>query len=753
MTALDAHPAAYPLMRLSTLVRDAWLPLSLCGLLLVVASSSLTAARWVSEGSRYTRALWLGAMFGALLAASRFRPRTAFAYSVVMGAAIGAEAAGRVLPTFEQVEQSRWPELLWGMHVRALTLSDQAGSWARAIAFDGTVREAGLFIALMASLLWSMGLWLAWSLIRRRQALAGLAPLVVGVALNNTLASRPAAEYAMLLAPMLLLLGHNAYRRARHDWEQRRVSYAEYLEADWLINAAVAVTVIMLLVVASPFLGTPSGWRLLSDLVRTTQSRTADTASRLFGGVNPPRAPGLAVTARTPDLSLIRSPVPRGDETVMWVTVSDPAPIPPGMTTAGSLPPTHYWRSQVFATYTGQGWEPVSVPDGAMLDAQAGPPPARYVLHQQFEIVAAHGPELFAVNAPVAAGAGVEVIALPLATDALLRGDSSTYTVTSWATQRSAVRMTMETATGEAAQALAEYVQLPASLPQRVRDLAQRIAGEAPTPMEKAERIQNYLRATYPYLRDVPTHAPEQDAVDYFLFDAPGGNCNYSASAMAVLLRTLDVPARVAVGYATGSFDFERGAYRVSNDSAHAWVEVYLAGAGWVEFEPTASRPALNYGLAEETLATPTGATRAAEQPFNWIVPALLALAVAALGWTLWRARPRPRTEPAARLYWQMRRALAWAGLRGTATTTPEEFSAASATRLAGRRTLSAALAQATTLYEQALYGSRPVNEGELWRTQQLWRSARREWLAAWAGALDARLRKKGAAGVDGKTP
>jgi transglutaminase-like putative cysteine protease len=753
MTALNARPPAHRLMRLRTLARDTWLPLSLCGLLLVVASSSLTAARWVSEGSRYTTALWLGALFGALLAASRFRPRTAFAYSVVMGAAIVAEAAGRVLPGFEQVGQSAWSDLLWGMHVRALTLFDQAGSWANAIAFGGTVREAGLFIALMASLLWSMGLWLAWALIRRRQALAGLAPLVIGVALNNTLADRPAAEYAMFLAPMLLLLGQSAYRRARHDWERRRLSYAEYIEADWLINAAAAVTVIMLFVVASPFLGTPSGWRLLSDLFRTTQSRAADTATRLFGGVNPPRAPGLAVTARTPDLSLIRSPVPRGDETVMWVTVSDPAPTPPDVPGASVRPPTHYWRSQVFATYTGQGWEPVNAQDGATLDPQAGPPPGRYILQQQFEIVAAHGPELFAVNAPVAAGAGVEVIVLPLATDAVLRGDSSVYTVTSWATQRDAIWMATETATDDASPALSEYRQLPASLPQRVRDLAQRIAGDAPTPLDKAARIQNYLRANYPYLLDVPTHAPEQDAVDYFLFDAPGGNCNYSASAMAVLLRTLDVPARVAAGYATGSFDFERGAYRVSNDSAHAWVEVYVAGAGWVEFEPTSNRAALNYQGAPTNAPTPTFAPPVSQPQFNWVVLALMALALLALGWTLWRARPQPRTEPAARLYWRMRRALAWAGLRGTATTTPEEFSAASATRLAGRRILSTALAQATALYEQALYGSRPVHEGELWRTEQLWRSARREWLAVWAGALAARLRKKASSAFSGKTP
>jgi len=745
MKTVDATAPPTWTMRLYAWARASWLPAVLCGALLIVATSSLTAARWVNESARYTNALWLGALFGAALAASRFRPRAVFAYSLVLGLAVVAEATGRVLPTLAQARGGPWSEIVWGMHVRALTLFDQVGRWATAIAYGEALRDNRLFIALAALLLWSMGLWLMWALIRRRQALAGLTPLAVGVAVNNTLADRPAAEYAMFLAPMLLLLGHSAYHRARADWEKRRISYAEYLEADWAVNTAVATVAIMLLVIAAPLLGTPSGWRVLNDLFRSAHSRTADTASRLFGDVNPPRAPGPAVTARTPDLSLIRNPIPQGDETVMWVTVSDPAPPPPEAPAVGGLPPRHYWRSQVFATYTGQGWEPLNADDGERPDPQIGPPPGRYLLHQQYEIVAVHGRELFAVNAPVTASAGLNVIALPLEADAVLRGEASitTYTVTSWATRREAIDLAGAT-TDSSAPARADYVQLPASLPQRVRDLARRIAGEALTPLEKAERVQAYLRANYPYRLDVPPHAPEQDAVDYFLFDAPGGNCNYYASAMVVLLRTLDVPARVAVGYVMGSFDFERGAYRVSADGAHAWAEVYFPGSGWIEFEPTANRPALSYGRSQTTETTVAVTPRASVPQLDEFVLALiglatLALAVACHG-VLRHFHRSARPEPAARLYWKIRRALAWAGLRGTATTTPDEFSAVVAPKLAKGGALGAALAQATALYEQTLYGSRRVRSGELWRTEQLWRSARGEWLAIWTRALVGRL-------------
>lgn len=745
MTALEAPAPLTWKTQLAALTRASWLPLVLCATLVIVATSSLNAARWVSEGTRYTNALWLGALFGAALAVSRFRARTALAYSALLGVAIVAEAAGRVLPTPEQLVGSTWTDVIWGMHVRALTLFDQVGRWAAAIAFGGEVSDNSLFIALAASLLWGAGLWLLWALIRRRQALAGFTPLAVIIALNNTLADRPAAEYAIFLAPLLLLLGHGAFRQARADWERRHISYAEYIESDWTVNAAVAATAIILLVVASPLLGTPSGWRVLSDLFRSAQSQTADTASRLFGDVNPPRAPGPAVTARTPDLRQIGSAVPQGDETVMWVTVSDPAPPPPEVPSVGGLPPTHYWRSQVFAAYTGQGWEPVVVvvENADTRNAPPAPPPGRYVLRQQFEIVAAHGPELFAVNAPITASTGASVVALPLDADAVLRGDASVYTVTSWATQRSEIAL-IEAATEVPAEVRATYLQLPADLPQRVRDLALRIAGDAPAPLAKAERLQSYLRATYPYQLDVPPHDSAQDAVDYFLFDAPGGNCNYYASAMVVMLRVLDVPARVAVGYAMGDFDFERGAYRVPAGSAHAWVEVYVPGAGWVEFEPTSNRAALNYGGASPNEPAPTLTPPARPPQFNWAVLALLALATLTLVWALWRFTRQPRVEPASRLYWRVRRALAWAGLRGTATTTPDEFSAHLSPKLAGRATLSAALAQATALYERALYGSRQVNEGETWRVEQLWRSARWEWLAVWARELGARLRPDG---------
>jgi len=84
-----------------------------------------------------------------------------------------------------------------------------------------------------------------------------------------------------------------------------------------------------------------------------------------------------------------------------------------------------------------------------------------------------------------------------------------------------------------------------------------------------------------------------QDGVDYFLFDVREGYCDYYASAMAVMARVVGIPARVAAGYSQGEYNPETGAYRVREKNAHAWVEIYFPRYGWVEFEPTASEPAI----------------------------------------------------------------------------------------------------------------------------------------------------------------
>jgi hypothetical protein len=127
------------------------------------------------------------------------------------------------------------------------------------------------------------------------------------------------------------------------------------------------------------------------------------------------------------------------------------------------------------------------------------------------------------------------------------------------------------------------------------------------TPYDKVIAITNYLRENITYSETVPNQPPRQDSVDWFLFDIRQGFCNYYATAEIILLRSLGIPARWAVGFAQGE-RLEDGNYLVRQRDAHAWPEVYFPGLGWVEFEPTASQPVLSRPPGEAS-ASEEGAT------------------------------------------------------------------------------------------------------------------------------------------------
>ena len=131
------------------------------------------------------------------------------------------------------------------------------------------------------------------------------------------------------------------------------------------------------------------------------------------------------------------------------------------------------------------------------------------------------------------------------------------------------------------------YTQLPALYDPRIKSLAESITKHAPTMYDKAVAIESYLRTHYTY--SVNVQPPEnEDRVSWFLFDGPGkGYCNYFASAMAVLLRSVGIPARVVAGYTHGTYDAKTQRWIIRGSDAHAWPQVYFAGYGWINFEPS----------------------------------------------------------------------------------------------------------------------------------------------------------------------
>jgi transglutaminase-like putative cysteine protease len=131
------------------------------------------------------------------------------------------------------------------------------------------------------------------------------------------------------------------------------------------------------------------------------------------------------------------------------------------------------------------------------------------------------------------------------------------------------------------------YLQLPANISPRVRNLAQTLAAPYPTNYDKVMALTDHLLTNYPYNFFPPPHPPGAEVVDTFLFEDREGVCEQYVTALVVMARTLGIPARLATGYGSGDYNPLTGYYEVRLNHAHSWVEVYFPESGWVPFDPT----------------------------------------------------------------------------------------------------------------------------------------------------------------------
>jgi transglutaminase-like putative cysteine protease len=134
------------------------------------------------------------------------------------------------------------------------------------------------------------------------------------------------------------------------------------------------------------------------------------------------------------------------------------------------------------------------------------------------------------------------------------------------------------------------YLNLPANTDPRIADLAKQITAKGPSIIDKAALVEGYLKKNYRYTLNL-TWPPGPQPVATFLFDAKAGNCEYFASSMAILLRTVGVPTRIVNGFMMGEYNPVGGDYIVRQSDAHSWVEVYVPGHVWLDFDPTPPDP------------------------------------------------------------------------------------------------------------------------------------------------------------------
>ena len=130
-----------------------------------------------------------------------------------------------------------------------------------------------------------------------------------------------------------------------------------------------------------------------------------------------------------------------------------------------------------------------------------------------------------------------------------------------------------------------ELLLLP-PLDPRIIHLARQVTAGLETGQQRASAIEAYLKRNYAYSLELPARAPA-DPLANFLFERRKGHCEYFASAMAVMLRVVWVPARVVTGFQSGVFNPVTRWHLIRASDAHSWVEAFLPGAGWRTFDPT----------------------------------------------------------------------------------------------------------------------------------------------------------------------
>lgn len=353
----------------------------------------------------------------------------------------------------------------------------------------------------------------------------------------------------------------------------------------------------------------------------------------------------------------------------------------------------------------------------------------------------------------LAQGGGYGDIAILRASGGVRRGMQ--YTVTSSVSTADAESLRLA-GTNYPGWVIERYTQLPPTISERVRVLAQTVTAGKKNAYDKAVAVEAFLRRLT-YNEEIPGPPPGREGVDWFLFDMRQGYCDYYASAMAVLLRAVGVPARVVAGYNLGDYDAAHNAYTIRESNAHSWPEVFFPGYGWVEFEPTPSRPTFDRG----TVALPSDAVddadgrpldgdippgevldaslagddawtlAAAGAAFPWgpILAALLAivalaLATLALFWFTGLRGLGPVARTYGRITWLAR----WLGRAQRPAETPLEFATALAALVPERRR---SLVQIAAAYARVRFARRSATPTEAAALDNAWRTLRRDLVRA----------------------
>ncbi|HET8569764.1 MAG TPA: transglutaminase domain-containing protein [Candidatus Limnocylindria bacterium] len=524
---------------------------------------SLQQADWVATTEHLSWLAILGIATGTLIGNGPMPARR----GILLGGAVGALAVALLTIVADSAGPIRDRAILVAIHVN---------NWLTQVIAGEAASDPTVFVLTLGATVWAASFMGSFALAREHRIWDAL--IVNGICLVINVSLALTSLYADLIVftlCALFLMTRVHIVALQERWQRQNIQPSGEMEWRVLRGGLTWTTVLVIMALVTPKVGASDALGSALTTFEAPYHAIETEWQRFFAGVSgPSRLRGVSFSdsirlGQAPNL---------GDRVVMTVEVPN------------EVRPT-FWRAITQDFYTGAGWKTT---EAERVDRVVPAYSAREKVEILFDVEVSHANLLFAANEPTRANIPHQFTTgedrnFSRSMIAVNRHQTvGQYVVTSYVS--TADKATLRKAgTSYPAYVKQKYLQIPSTLPQRVRDKARQVAGNAQNPYDKAETIETWLRQTYRYSTVVKTPPAGRDPIDYFLFDLKEDFCEYFASAMIMMLRELGVPARYVQGYTTGTFDPETGRYVVREQNAHAWVEVFFPQYGWVEFEPTPS--------------------------------------------------------------------------------------------------------------------------------------------------------------------
>jgi transglutaminase-like putative cysteine protease len=571
--------------------REGWLAAVLLLIMLLTVGWSVQHAGWLEQADFLVPVAFYALLLGVVLGLSSLTVVAVLPISAILGTAIVLWAVGGEY--FSDLSQGE----------RLFQLRGEAIDWIRILTDRGFAPQLTPYALGLGLIMWVTAFMAGYTLYRHHRVLDAI--LLVGAALLVNMSSTLTDLFRYLIIFMLaaLLLWLRAALVGREEgWQRRRVNENAEVPGAIMRSGMVFIvgSIVMAFVLTSVAVAAPltAVWNNLD----TVWSGVRDQLDVVFGGLNNADS-RFHGTSFGPNFSI------SGE----WTSREDPV-----LTVAADK--ALYLRAVTYDVYTGHGWsqspgrERNVDSDQVIFPAYTPEQPtdgdAFDIATIEIQIQRTSGRTLFTTGYPISATAPVVVVESgdqPFlgslqATTSIPAGSS--YGLK--AAMSKATRAQLRSAGTNYPAEIEQFYLGTAGLTQRTQDLARQIAqdAEADTPYDQAEALVNYFQGDdfeYNVIAPVPND-PNRDFVDFFLFDREQGKvgyCEHYATAMVALARSLEIPARVAVGFAPGDRVIGPGGenaptsnvWQIRENNAHAWAELYFPGYGWQIFEATKTIP------------------------------------------------------------------------------------------------------------------------------------------------------------------